>query len=62
VARRWSSSVQTVTTGYFTPNPVAGTPTPEGGAVYLLTLEGHHGGTVSFSDHPERIVGDVPTQ
>jgi hypothetical protein len=43
--------------------PVAdGTPTPGGGGDYLLTLHGHHGGTVYFSDRPERQFGDAPTQ
>lgn len=60
--------VQTATAGSFTPNPDAGTPTadgaptPSGGGDYLLTLEGHHGGTVYFSDRPERIFGNAPTQ
>lgn len=60
--------VQTATSGSFTPNPNAGTPvangTPvaSGGADYLLTLEGHTGGTIYFSDRPERIFGDAPTQ
>lgn len=60
--------VQTATSGTFAPNPgagtpeVAGTPTPGGGAEYLLTLEGHHGGTIYFSDRPERIVGQNPTE
>lgn len=60
--------VQTATSGTFTPNPGAGTPsvdsapTPGGGADYLLTLEGHPGGTVYFSDPPERLFGEAPTQ
>ncbi len=60
--------VQTATAGSFTPNPDAGTPTAVGtpaaggGGDYLLTLEGHHGGTVYFSDRPERIFGNAPTQ
>lgn len=60
--------VQTAGSGTFTPNPEAGTPeaggtpTVGGGADYLLTLEGHHGGTVYFSDRPERIFGNAPTQ
>jgi hypothetical protein len=60
--------VQTATAGSFTANPDAGTPaaeglpTPGGGGDYLLTLEGHHGGTVYFSDRPERIFGVAPTQ
>ncbi len=60
--------VQTATSGTFAANPGAGTPavggrpTPGGGAQYLLTLEGHSGNTVYFSDRPERIVGDVPTE
>ncbi len=60
--------VQTATGGRFTPNSlvgtpvVEGTPTPGSGAEYLLTLEGHHGGTIYFSDRPDRIFGDTPTQ
>lgn len=60
--------VQTAASGSFTPNPGAGTPTtdgtpvPGGGAQYLLTLDGHPGGTVYFSDRPERIFGDAPTR
>jgi hypothetical protein len=60
--------VQTATGGTFTANPNAGTPvadgtpTPGGGGDYLLTLHGHHGGTVYFSDRPERQFGDAPTQ
>ncbi len=59
--------VQTATSGSFRANPgagtpeVGGTPTPGGGAQYLLTLEGHAGGTVYFSDRPERVFGDAPT-
>jgi len=60
--------VQTATGGGFSPNPEAGTPVvdgepvPGGGADYLLTLEGHHGATIYFSDRPDRIFGDSPTQ
>ena len=60
--------VQTATAGTFVANPDAGTPaadgtpTPGGGGAYLLTLEGHHGGTVYFSDRPERVFGVAPTQ
>lgn len=60
--------VQTATAGSFTANPGAGTPTvdgtpvPGGGAEYVLTLEGHGGGTVYFSDRPDRIFGEAPTQ
>ncbi len=55
--------VQTAAAGTFTANSDAGTPeadgtpTPGGGGDYLLTLEGHHGGTVYFSDRPERVFG-----
>ena len=31
-------------------------------ADYLLTMKGHTGGTVYFSDRPERIFGEAPTQ
>ena len=60
--------VQSATSGTFAANPGAGTPaadgtpTPGGGADYLLTLEGHTGNTVYFSDRPERIFGESPTQ
>ena len=60
--------VQSASSGTFTLNPGAGTPaadgtpTPGGGADYLLTLEGHTGNTVYFSDRPERIFGEAPTQ
>ncbi len=60
--------VQTATAGSFTANPGTGTPTangtPEagGGGDYQLTLEGHHGGTVYFSDRPARSFGNAPTQ
>jgi hypothetical protein len=55
--------VQTAVSGSFTPaEPAAGTPAPGDGVGYRLTLEGHPGGTVYFSDRPERIVGDAPTQ
>ena len=60
--------VQIASSGSFAPNPqvgtpaVEGTPTVGGGADYLLTLEGHHGATIYFSDRPDRIFGDWPTQ
>ena len=60
--------VQTFRAGAFRPNPGAGTPavdgasTPGGGASYLLELEGHHGETVYFSDRPDRIFGEAPTE
>jgi hypothetical protein len=69
--------VQTASSGSFTANPnagatpaAAGTPgatgTPAGGpggnAQYLLTLSGHPGETVYFSDRPERIFGEAPTE
>jgi hypothetical protein len=60
--------VQTAMTGRAEVNPAAGTPTvegtptPGGGASYLLTLEGHSGQTIYFSDRPDRIVGAAPTQ
>jgi hypothetical protein len=56
--------VQTFTAGRGEVNPGAGTPvadgtpTPGGGASLLLTLEGHGGQTIYFSD---RIVGAAPT-
>ncbi len=60
--------VQSAAAGTFAANPGAGTvsadgtPTPGGGADYLLTLKGHTGNTVYFSDRPERIFGESPTQ
>lgn len=60
--------VQTFASGSGDLNPDAGTPNangtpmPGGGAPFLLTLEGHTGQTVYFSDRPDRIVGAVPTE
>jgi hypothetical protein len=60
--------VQTFASGRGDMNPgagtpvAAGTPTPAGGASFLLTLEGHTGQTIYFSDRPDRIVGAVPTE
>ena len=60
--------VQTFASGSFHPNPhggtpdARGTPTTGGGAAYLLTLAGHHGETIYFSDRPDRVFGEAPTQ
>ncbi|MEJ7901698.1 MAG: hypothetical protein WKF63_07600, partial [Thermomicrobiales bacterium] len=59
--------VQTATAGFFTPKPDAATPHADGTLTpgvgdYLLTLEGHHSGTVYFSDRPERIFGNASTR
>jgi hypothetical protein len=60
--------VQTFGSGHGEVNPGSGTPiadgtpTPGGGAPFLLTLEGHSGQTIYFSDRPDRIVGAAPTQ
>jgi len=60
--------VQTAMSGRGEANPTAGTPTvdgtpvPGGGAPFLLTLEGHSGQTIYFSDRPDRIAGSAPTQ
>ena len=59
--------VQSAASGTFAANPGAGTPTTDsvtdgGGADYLLTLSGHTGNTIYFSDRPERIFGEAPTQ
>jgi hypothetical protein len=60
--------VQTAASGRGEVNPSAGTPVadgtpvPAGGASFLLTLEGHSGQTIYFSDRPDRIVGTLPTQ
>ncbi len=59
--------VQTFASGRGDINPgagtpaVNGTPTPAGGASFLLTLEGHTGQTIYFSDRPDRVVGATPT-
>jgi hypothetical protein len=59
--------VETFSAGRAEANPAAGTPTtagtptPGGGAAFLLTLEGHTGLTVYFSDRPDRVVGATPT-
>ena len=59
--------VETFASGRGEANPTAGTPvangrpTLGGGASFLLTLEGHTGLTVYFSDRPDRIVGATPT-
>lgn len=57
--------VQTATGGRGEINPGAGvadgTPAPGGGAPLLLTLHGHTGQTIYFSDRPHRIVGAMPT-
>lgn len=52
--------VQTASSGSLSVQP--GTPVADGRVNYQLTLEGHHGGTIYFSDRPERIFGDTPTQ
>jgi hypothetical protein len=60
--------VQTFASGRGDVNPGAGTPSaggtpnPAGGAPFLLTLEGHTGQTIYFSDRPDRIVGALPTE
>ena len=60
--------VQTFASGRGEINPSAGaptlegTPTPGGGASLLLTMDGHSGQTIYFSDRPDQVVGAVPTQ
>jgi hypothetical protein len=60
--------VQTAASGRGEVNPDAGTPTadgtpvPGGGASFLVTLEGHTGQTVYFSDRPDRVAGAVATE
>jgi hypothetical protein len=60
--------VQTFAAGRGEVNPGAGTPVadgasaPAGGASILLTLDGHTGHTLYFSDRPERVVGAIPTE
>ncbi len=63
--------VQTAAAGSFRPNPMAGpaatpggpagTPDPARRGAYLLTLEGHSGETIAFSDRPQRQFGEVKT-
>jgi hypothetical protein len=63
--------VQTATAGSFKPNPAAGAAATPGAAgtpaaesrhgAYLLTLEGHAGETIGFSDRPQRAFGEVKT-
>jgi hypothetical protein len=60
--------VQTAASGRGEVNPEAATPVSEEtltlgpSAPFLLTLEGHSGQTVYFSDRPDRVVGVAPTQ
>jgi hypothetical protein len=53
--------VQTAAGGTFLPNPEA---SPEAGqrGTHLLTLAGHPGQTIFFSDRPERTFGQAPTE
>jgi hypothetical protein len=68
--------VQTAAGGTFVRNPNAGkplataaspvavpgaSPTPAVGGQYLLTLTGHAGETIAFSDRPQRNFGEVKT-
>jgi hypothetical protein len=61
--------VQTAQSGSLRPNPAAAGATPETGATpaaappsaYLLTLAGHNGETIYFSDRPQRIFGEAAT-
>ncbi len=59
--------VQSATSGTLETNPGAGTPSATGtpvaggGGDYLLTLRGHTGNTIYFSDRPERIFGEGST-
>ncbi len=60
--------VQTALLGRAEINPAAGTPiadgtpTAGGGASYLLSMEGHSGQTIYFSDRPDRVFGAGPTE
>ncbi|MGC4105800.1 MAG: hypothetical protein QM753_05490 [Thermomicrobiales bacterium] len=49
--------VQSAATGSFT----ASTTSSAGTGTHTLTLNGHTGGTIYFSDRPERIFGNAPT-
>jgi hypothetical protein len=64
--------VQTAMSGSFVPNPkagagatpAAGTPMPRGQSQpgqFLLTLNGHVGETIYFSDRPDRVFGEAQT-
>lgn len=70
-ANNASLFVQTATGGTFQPNP-AGSATPatvgrgtpaatQPHGAYLLTLHGHSGETIGFSDRPQRNFGEVKT-
>ena len=52
--------VQTAAGGTFLPNTIA---SPEAGehGTHLLTLSGHPGQTIHFSDRPQRVFGQVAT-
>lgn len=52
--------VQTAAGGTFLPNSMA-SPEPGAHGEYLLTLSGHPGQTVGFSDRPKRDFGQVDT-
>lgn len=62
--------VQTFASGHVASSPdkgsmleitVAGTPTTKPAPDYLLTLNGHIGETIFFSDRPARVFGEAPT-
>lgn len=53
--------VQSFEGGALTPKAETGTPGPDSGAAYTLTLSRGLGQTLFFSNRPERIVGAVPT-
>jgi len=52
--------VQTAAGGTFLPNPL-GSPDEPGRGDYLLTMSGHSGQTIVFTDRPARDFGQLPT-
>ena len=57
--------VQTMASGVLEANPAAtgdaATPATAQPGAFRLTLQGHHGETIAFSDRPERRFGEVQT-
>ena len=45
----------------FVQTAASATLTPETDATYRLAMQGHTGGTIYFSDRPQRIFGEAPT-
>lgn len=53
--------VQSAAGGSFVQTPAATPAAGSGAPTYTLTLDGHTGGTIFFSDRPARIFGQAPT-